>query len=286
MLIGVSDYPWGVERPNGQPTLAAASAGGLHAGTYQVACTFQSLFGEESGTGECARVDVAAGGGITVSNIPQPTHGSVIRVRLYCSEPNGTIPYLYAVLPVGTTGGIVGGTLSDKKPMETQFMRPPPPGDVLALHYGRIYIGAGPVLSWTEPIGPGLSLRTSSHVLPAPITLLGSTDAGLVIAADKTYFMAGANPQAARLVERLPYGAFKGSLTRDERAKRLYWLSPKGLCMAANDGEIRNLTEGRVALANAKRAPAIIREANGLRQFIGVLRGGVTDPLVSTTWEE
>lgn len=280
MLISVTDYPWGVDRPNGQPTLAAAGAGGLNAGTYQVACTFVSLFGEESGTDECARVDVAAGGGITLSAIPQPADNSVTHVRLYCSDANGTIPYLYAVLPVGTTSAVIGGTLSPGHALETQFMRPPPPGHVLELHDGRIYIGAGPVLFWTEALRPGCFKHTNSVVLPASITLLASTNAGLIVASDRTYLMSGGDPRAMSLIEVLPYGAFRDSLVRDARRETLYWLSPNGLCMATYDGQIRNLSEGRIVFRGGGKAAMLLREQNGIRQIIGSIEGGEADPLV------
>lgn len=280
MLINSVHYPWGAERPAGQPALSASAAGGLNAGTYQVACTFISLFGEESGTDECARVDVVAGGGITVSAIPQPAAASVTRIRLYCSVANGTIPYLYAVLPVGATSTVIGGTLSPGKELETQFMRPPPPGDVLEVHAGRIYIASGAVLYWTEALRPGGFMHGNSVVLPASITLIASTSAGLIVAADRTYLMPGSNPRQMGLAERLPYGAFKGSLVRDERREVMYWLSPKGLMMATYDGQIRNLSEGRIVLRGGSQSATLLREQNGLRQVIGSIEGGEQDPLV------
>lgn len=284
MLVGRTHYPWGVERPAGQPVLAAATLGGLDPGTYQVAMTFTSIFGEESGTGECVRVEVAAGGGITLSKIPAPVSNTVTRVRIYCSEANGKIPYLYAILPVGLTSVLIARSISSGHELKTQFMQPPPVGDVLALHYGRIYIAAGAVLSWSESLRPGLFMSNKLQPFPAPITILGSTTAGLIVASDRTYLLPGGEPKTMRPIEVLSHGAFKGSLQRDERRKMLYWLSPKGLCSCTDDGQGQNLTQGRLVVANARRAPALLREGNGLRQFIGVLRDGVPDPLVSTTW--
>lgn len=95
--------------------------------------------------------------------------------------------------------------------------------------------------------------------------------------------MSGATPLSGPLTERLPYGAIKGSLKRDERSDILYWFSPKGLCMATNDGQVRNMTDGRLAVTNSKRAPVLLREANGLRQLVYTLRGGIPDPLISET---
>lgn len=280
MLVNRVNYPWGVERPNGQPLLAAAAAGGLDAGSYQVAATFVSIFGEESGTGESARVDVAAGGGITLSAIPQPADNSVTQVRLYCSDANGEIPYLHTVMPVGTTGAVLARTLSPGHALQTQFMRPPPAGSVLELHNGRIYIGAGPVLFWTEALRPGGFKYTNSVVLPASITLLASTNAGLIVASDRTYMMPGGDPRAMSLTDIFPYGAFRGTLVRDGRRERMYWLSTQGLIQATYDGQIRNLSEGRIVFRGGGKAAMLLREQNGIRQVIGSIEGGEPDPLV------
>lgn len=285
MLVDKVDYPWGVERPSGQPLVAASAAGGLDAGTYQVAATFVSVFGEESGTGESARLTVAQGGGIALSAIPQPASSSVVRVLLYCSEANGKIPYLHTSLPVGTAGAVIGRSLSLGRSLETQFMQPPPPGDVLEPHYGRIYIARGSVLYWTESIRPGGFRPRNFLLFHEDITLIASTQAGLIVAAGKTYMLPGGDPRAMGLVDRLPYGAFKGTLVRDPRRELLYWLTPKGLCMATYGGEIRNLSEGRIALRQGARGAGMLREANGIRQLVGVLRGGVADPLVASNEE-
>ena len=280
MIVNRVHYPWGVERPSGQPACAAAASGGLNAGTYQVAVTFLSLFGEESGTGESARVDVSTGGGITLSAIPQPAEASVTHVRVYCSDANGLIPYLYAVLPVGTTSGVIARTLSPGRALETQFMRPPPSGDVLELHDGRIYIGSTSVLYWTEALRPGAFRHTNSVVFGAPITLLASIDAGLIVAADHTYLMPGGDPRAMRPIERLPYGALKGSLVRDARREKLYWFSTKGLCEATYDGQIRNLSDGRIVFRGGAAATVLLREQNGIRQVLGSIKGGDPDSLI------
>lgn len=280
MLVNKVSFPWGVKQPSGQPQLTAATAGGMDAGTYQVAVTFISSFGEESGTGESARVAVAAGGGITLSAIPQPAAGdSVAQVRVYCSEANGSIPYLRTILAVGVTSAVLARTVSPGRRLETQFMRPPPAGSVVELHYGRIYIGAGPVLYWTEALRPGGHMLTNSLVFPGNITLLASTNAGLIVAADKTYFMAGSNPRTAIRTDRFPYGAINGSLVRDARHEVMYWLANKGLMAATYAGEIRNLTEGFLVVRKGTLASTVLRETNGVRQIISSIVGGLPDPL-------
>lgn len=280
MIVNKVHHPWGVTNPSGQPTLTPSAAGGMNAGSYQVAVTFENIFNEESGTGEYARVAVAQGGGIILTNIPQPADASVNKVRIYVSDANGSRAYLHTILPVGLTSAVIARTLSPGRQVDTQFMLPPPAGDVMELHYGRIYIASGSVLRWTEAIRPGGFMNVNSLAFPGAITLIVSTNPGLVVAADKTYFMTGTDPRSMTLQERFPYGSFRGSLAVDERRKLKYWLTPKGLCVTTFDGEMRNLTQGRLALRGGDRATSLLRETDGLRHIIGSIEGGESDSLV------
>ena len=68
----------GVESPSGQPLLAeSTTAGGLHAGTYQVAVTFVTASGEESGSTLASYIDVDTGSGIQLTAVPQPLGSGV-----------------------------------------------------------------------------------------------------------------------------------------------------------------------------------------------------------------
>jgi hypothetical protein len=78
-LSGAAAWGWGVDSPGGQPDVSATSYGGLAAGKYQVAVTFRALSGLESGTSEAVTVDVPAGGGIQLTDIPQGT-GETVRI--------------------------------------------------------------------------------------------------------------------------------------------------------------------------------------------------------------
>src|ERR1044072_1409506 len=92
--------PWGVKAPAGQPTLTATPGGGLHAGTYQVAQTFATADGEESGTPFAGIVDVPEHGGIALSAIKQPSESHVASINIYVTRANGTVLLHYARIPV------------------------------------------------------------------------------------------------------------------------------------------------------------------------------------------
>ena len=75
------DLPWGIQGPTSQPNvLSAASGGSLAAGRYQVAITFQSDRGEESGPIQALPVDIVANWSIEVLDIPTPEDGSTVNI--------------------------------------------------------------------------------------------------------------------------------------------------------------------------------------------------------------
>jgi hypothetical protein len=279
MIYNRTHYPWGVEVPSGQPTVAASASGGLHAGRYQVAVTFVSSLGEEGGTGQAAAVDVATGGGISLVAIPQPQDASVTKIRVYRTQANADVLYLYQEYAVGTTSASVGASNSLGRVLDTQFMQPPLPGTLLEEYNGRIYIGAGSVLLYTEAYRHGAIRMTNFMMFPADISLLAGVDTGLIVAADQTYFLQGQDPKNMVLLPRLPHGAVKGTCVRDTRSQSLAWFSPQGFCQSDSQGNITNVSGHRVAFERTDRGAAMLREANGIRQVVGSMQGGITNSL-------
>jgi hypothetical protein len=279
MIVNRVHYPWGTESVNGQPTVAASAAGGLHAGRYQVAITFVSSLGEEGGASPAVAIDVAEGGGISLSAIPQPQDASVTRIRVYRTQANADVFYLYQEYATGTTSASIGTSNSLGKVLDTWFMQPPLPGTLLEEYNGRIYIAAGSVLWFTEALRYGAILMTNFMMFPADITLLAGVDTGLIVGADQTYFLQGQDPKQMVLLPRLPHGAVKGTLVRDTRTQTLAWFSPQGLCQSDSQGNLTNVSARSVTFERAEQGAALLREANGIRQVVGALRGGVTSTL-------
>jgi hypothetical protein len=279
MIVNKVHYPWGVEVPNGQPTLTASAAGGLRAGRYQVAVTFVSSPGEEGGTGAAVAVEVAEGGGINLSAIPQPKDASVTRIRVYRTQTNADVFYLHAEYATGTTSATLGTSVSLGKVLDTQFMQPPLPGTLLDSFNGRLYIAAGSVLWHTEALRYGTIRMTNFMMFPADISLIASGDTGIYVAADQTYFLQGQEPKSMVLLPKLPHGAVKGTLVTDTQTHTLSWFSPQGFIKADAQGNIQNVSAGHITFERAETGAALLRESNGIRQVVGSMKGGVTSTL-------
>lgn len=283
--------PWGVEGPNGQPALAAGNGiGGLDGGSYQVAVTFVSAAGEESGAARAATVTVPDRGGITLTDIPQPSDATQ-RIRVYRSRANGDVLYHAADLPAGTTSLILGSAQLGK-PLSTQFLEGMPAGHVVRQFAGRLWVASGSNVVYSEPLRYGLTRLPQNRIsLPATVDLLepvGNGDEGggglFVAAADRTYWMGGSNPANMRATYRYPEGggAVPGTAVRvagttlglETTEPVVYWLARNGVaCIGLPGGQVLPLRSAQAQAPAADAGASVFRDARGVRQVITSLQG-------------
>lgn len=184
---------WGLPVPS-PPLLTVAASGGMDAGRYQVALTCRSAAGEEGGAAAASEVDVAANGGIVLTELSETAYPR----RVYLSTANGDRLFFHSEIPAGITTWTIGRT-SLGRPLDTQFCQPPPPAQRLIAYQGRVLLAAGSTLYWTRAMYPGLTRpRTHFVSFPAPIADLISAGAGGVYVGTATdvWFLAGADPAA------------------------------------------------------------------------------------------
>lgn len=278
-IVGGSHRPWGVERPSGQPALTTLTSGALYPGRYQVAVTFVDSLGEESGTGHTVAIDVAAGGGIFLSTIPQPVEATVNRRRVYVSEANGEVLYRYGDYGLATAGVYIARSATLGKELDTQFLIPPVPGFVLEHCNGRIYIARSNLVYYTEPLRYGAMRLSNFLPFEEEVRILADGGVGLwVVTASQTYLLQGSGPEDFQLVEKLAYGAAKGSVTKLPGGK-LFWMGAQGPVVANLDGQIEDLTDDEgdrlvhVAINAGKKGACAFIESRGVRQIIACVRG-------------
>jgi hypothetical protein len=276
-----TDGPWGVERPARQPVATALGYGGMHPGTYQVAITFRSASGEEGGTGVAATAIVASGEGIALTDIPQPTAASHIRV--YASMADGDVLYYQGEYPAGTAGITVSAFQSDVR-LETQFGHPPLPGTALCHHNGRIYIAEGPVVWRTEALRYGLFRPDWGFLpmFPEDVRVLASVADGLYVATEAaTYFDSGIDTDGFGRRMVLPYGAAAGTVVKVPKTQLVAWFSHRGWVLAGPGGQIKNAMEDRNAVSKFRAGAGLFRETNGVRQLVACLRDGEASGLMA-----
>jgi len=269
------DLPWGIQGPANQPTVLAAAAGGtLAAGTYQVAITFLSDRGEESGTPRATEISIVDGGSIELRDIPTPVDGSLVRV--YCSSPGGEGLYRLGELIPGTPSYRISDvTNAQGIRLQTQFGIKPPAGDVLEYFNGRIYIAQDNVVWYTDPLRYGLVKPHMSFLMfPENVTVMKAVADGLYICSDQTYWLSGIDTNEFQQRPVLPYGAVKGTGINIPKSDNVAWFSKFGMVIGGLEAQVSNIQEEKSAVSEFENGAMIFREQKSLRQIIATLGTG------------
>lgn len=276
---------WGMEVPN-PPTLYGGS-GIYGAGRYLAAVTFVDEFGVESGASDFVSVDIDDNNGIYFTDIPTTTDPQVVGVRLYLSAANsgsqGKVTlFQVAELVVGVSSySQTIGRYDENKVLETEFVSKPPPGRIIKEFNGIIYIADETGIVWhTEPMQyDHFKLSENFLQFSDAVTIMESVLDGMWFAhGDMTDFYFGASPADFSPKTILRYGAVFGTSVVVDKNKTVRWFSNRGAVVASVGGEIVNNQEENVATDTADYGASILKEEDGIRQFITSLK----NPEVST----
>lgn len=246
---------WGLTPPPYQP-LATAISGELSSGAYQFALTYLRRDGQESGAGLAESIDVGAGGGIAFSDIAVAADPDVAYKCLYLSTANGEQLYRALTLDnAATSASYTGDGVDLQSPLDTQFLQAPPPGHLIACYRGRLYVGVDQWLFPSEPYGYELFDLRGYLPFDSRLSLVAPVDDGLYVATQtQTWFLAGRGPDEFEAILKAPYGAVLGSLAyapaslvkqaqNQGEAQVAFWLTPQGVCLGLNGGQLINLTQ-------------------------------------------
>lgn len=182
--------PVGVPVPT-TPTLSAA-AGGLTPGKYGVAITFVDDRGEEGGATELQVIDLPDGGGIRLANLPQRLGWTIF---VYITSADGDVLRWAAELPAVFPTYVVAETAQGGE-LDTQFLVPLPPGDIVRWHNGRLFTAKNGALRFSEALRPHLH-NPAHNVIPfsGHIAFVESVSDGLYVGDSRgVWFLSGTDP--------------------------------------------------------------------------------------------
>jgi len=275
-----STRAWGITVP---PVLTTLTSGDLVPGRYLVTATYVRDDGQESGAPGAQVVDVAAGRGILVT-IPASLDGTVTSTRVYMTPPNGEVLYHVGTVADGATFTPTAAAVAAmNEPLETQFMTPPPAGQLLAYYKGRMYVAVGDTLYMSEPFAYELFDLRNNLVLDGPITMLAPVeDAGasgfFIGTTASTGVLLGESPDDFKYAQRCDYGAVQGALAYVDGTlfmegstgahKLPMWVSRAGVCVGMPSLDITNLTRERYTFATGPVGAAMYDPTTS--QFVGV----------------
>lgn len=281
-VIDGSVRSWGMAAT--EAPAVSAIAGLLGAGVYQAAYTHLRRDGQESGCALAAQITLAEGAGVRFTwNVPDDA--DVDQVALYLSEPNGMVMYQAGVYPVAALAADVTGPAL-ALPLATQWLDAPPAGQCLALHNGRIFIGAGAFVFATAALDfEHCDLRDYLALDGSAVRFIVGVTGGLFIGtAQAVYFASGERLESYTLRKVSTGAAVTGSVVTANGAvvtgnaelsaqEVVLFTTDEGVLMGLPDGSVQNLTQERYRFAPGAEGAAVFREEPTRHQYLLVLPG-------------
>jgi len=255
---------WGVATVTAVLRATASELGTLLPGTYKYACTLVNAYGEEGGAKKAGEITLIDGlRGFDLINFPVIPENHTLRI--YVSAVNGSTLYLQQETdtqpadPVPVRRVDVG-TLT----LDTQFMREPPVGEMLASYNGLILIASGGTLWITRPMRVHLASRMMGFFqFPAPITNIITVDAGIYITADATYFLTSPETSEPNLRQVYMIGGIKGTAVQVAEDK-VAWMTQYGQAIGSNAGEVTLPHQNIYSPLLSDNAAATVIKHNGM----------------------
>lgn len=264
--------PWGIETPS-TPPVAIESIGILNAGTYHLAMTFLLSDGRESGASTLSSVVLNGESGITITSMPVPISPDVVKKRLYVTTANGETLYLARELnPLDQFASISND--ADGAELRTAYMTEPVFSTGLAQVNGRIFMidANNPKrVVHTEALAfDHVDARKNFYLFPSDVTLIASTRNGLYVCADKTYFISAAGTEENSQVDVFDYTGMARTVQTIPSTLEPIWLSERGAVIGHEGGNAEILSEGSLATGSMLNAASMVREQDGVRQYVVV----------------
>lgn len=276
--------PWGLEVPTQAPTLTAITTG---PNLFSVTCTFITDDGQESGAPIGRAVYCADNPAFTLSNIPQPTDLRIVAVRIYMTNIDG-IEYQQVIeLPKGITAYVINGFFAYGNVLTTQFMLPPPKGQLLEFSDGIVYIASGKNVFHTEPLNFGLYNPTKNYFMYSErVTLLKSHEGGMYIASDELHFLKNIGSDGVVQSDIMPYRAVEAAVCEVPDSRDFMFMSDRGFVKAGPGGQVANLTEKNIAVDTYSRGAMGYTSVGGHRAVIAVFKNPIASKSVSEDYTD
>lgn len=269
--------PWGITPPTVAPTITASGGDNL----YQVTCTFVTDTGEESGAPLANSVYASDTPSITLYNIPQSADSRVTHVRLYLTNIDGGDLQQVVDVPNGVATWALYGFFAYGASLKTQFMEPPPCGQLLELYNGIIYIASGKNVFHTQPLNYGVYDPTGDFFMyPDRVTLLKARD-GMYIASDQLYYLQASGTTSVSQTDVMPYKAVEAAVTELPDTKDFMFMSNRGFVRVAAGGQVTNLTEKNIAVDVSDRGAMGYTSVGGHRAIIAMFKDPVANQSVA-----
>lgn len=279
---------WGMAVP-GAP-MVAVTGGSMTKGLYQVVLTYLRSDGQESGAGRATTIELTAAGGISLTALPVSVDPSVTRKVVYATSAGGETLYQVGTILNTDTAFAIRELRTGASPLLTQFLSPPPAGQIVAESRGHMLVAAGNRLYPSEPYAPELfDLRKSLPFSDRIVMLAPINDGkfyrqhGMYIGTDsQIIWLEGDSPEKYEYRVIANYGVVPGTLffgdgelfgAGDSKEKIAFFMSKQGMIAGKMGGDFVNITQARFAIPAMDRGAAVVRRHSGMAQFLVTMQG-------------
>lgn len=277
ILNKATNVKWGIVPPT-QPSVSL-TFGDLLEGTYLITTVFVTSTGVESGAPACVAVYADANEALVLTNISVSNDPAVTKVRVYVTPVNGEVPMQVAELANGVTTTTIRAMPTLGQALRTQFMGPPPAGQLVGYYNGRAYIASGNALYYSQPYEFGLFDLAYGYILfDSPIQTFAAVNDGIYIGTTlDTVFISGNGPESFVRTVVSPYGTVLGTeyyvrndilLEGNVQGMSPVWMSTKGLVLGADSGKITALTSEKYQLPPATEGASLMKIRSATPQFV------------------
>jgi hypothetical protein len=272
---------WGYDVPSAP--LMGSSYGVLPKGTYLAALTYLTPDGIEHGASELSSITVTTSSSIQFIGLPQRGDATL---RLYLSTVNGKT--LYHVGDTTAGSFTVYTDPGSGAALDKQFIDAPPAGSIIRQYKGRMYVADGKVLWYSEPFAFSHFRLANNYIqFEHDIAVIEAVDAGVWIATtDKTFLLSGETRETPVIAEQVSYGAVPGTSLIDRATGNAMWYSTRGAVTGRKDGQLVNMQEDNVAADTGTSGAAMLREHNGIKQFVASVQNSTVSPLAASSFIE
>lgn len=153
----------------------------------------------------------------------------------------------------------------------TEYMPVIPPGQLLKIHNGRMYIAKRNMLYVSEPYAYSWFDEKAAFIFDKPITMLQGVLGGVFVATNNAvYFLAGPSPQEFSLVKAYDYGAIEGTdqvvtattLNLETQGDVIIFTSTQGICLGMPMGIVLNFTKTFIDFPEVSIGASLINTDN------------------------
>ena len=271
-----------------QPTIASTSGGVLLAGGYLIAITTINDDGEESGTTTPISFELLEDNkALSLSGFPQTSDSYY---AIYASTRDGAELYRQGVISTATPSVILYDIDDGGLPLDSIGITPAPYGELIAYHYGHLFIARDNFLYYSKPMQYGRWSEEEYYEYQSKITAVLPCENGMWVSteASGTYWISGKTPNHGMeaqgdFVQAKKTNAciFMGSKQRIEPdyLKMTTWgwiaTAKEGVLLLMDGGQFTNATWDNLRLPSFTSCAGAIIEHDESINYISIIKGAL-----------